>query len=126
LSACSGLDTKQVASDMPTGRGIAPPLGATLFCAKHGDECVGDQQPELRVALDDLAWKQLRDVQYDVDRQIEPSSVAHVAWDYASNNVGDCVQYALEKRRALLARGWPSASLRLATATTRSGIGHLI
>ncbi|MEL7029133.1 MAG: transglutaminase-like cysteine peptidase, partial [Pseudomonadota bacterium] len=32
---------------------------------------------------------------------------------------GDCEDYALEKRRALLELGWPAASLRLAVADSR-------
>jgi len=39
---------------------------------------------------------------------------------------GDCNNYALEKRRELIALGWPRAALLLAAAVTETGEGHLV
>jgi predicted transglutaminase-like cysteine proteinase len=48
------------------------------------------------------------------------------AWDYSGDGTGNCVQFALEKRRALIRRGAPPAALQLATAVTPTNIGHLV
>jgi predicted transglutaminase-like cysteine proteinase len=127
LSACAdNLSTPRQATTMPTGPATGQPIGAMLFCNSHASECAGDAAPEVRVTLTDEAWHELRSVQYNVDNDIAPRNPTMVAWDYASNGTGSCVQYAMEKRRALLALGWPASSLRLATATTRGGVGHLV
>ncbi len=39
---------------------------------------------------------------------------------------GDCEDYALEKRRALIARGVPEAALSIAVVRTRRGEGHAV
>jgi predicted transglutaminase-like cysteine proteinase len=39
---------------------------------------------------------------------------------------GNCHDYAVSKRHELIRAGWPSASLRLAIAYTRGGVGHLV
>jgi len=125
LGACGAVPREQ-ATIMPIGAATGQPIGAMLFCTAHTEECAGDRQPEMRIVLTDEAWHALRTVQSEVNRQIEPRGPLMVAWDYARDAQGSCVQYALEKRRALLALGWPESALRLATATTREGAGHLV
>ncbi len=39
---------------------------------------------------------------------------------------GDCEDFALTKRRALIKAGWPPASLRIAIALTSAGEGHAV
>lgn len=39
---------------------------------------------------------------------------------------GDCEDYVLAKREALVAAGLPASALRIAAATTRSGVGHAV
>ena len=39
---------------------------------------------------------------------------------------GDCEEFALTKRRNLIALGWPSRALRIAVARTGSGEGHAV
>jgi len=125
LAACGSAPREQAAT-MPTGLATSQPIGAMLFCAAHAQECAGDPQPAMRVALTDAAWRVLRTVQSGVNQQIEPRAPLMVAWNYAQDGRGSCVQYAMEKRRALLALGWPRSALRLATATTRESVGHLV
>lgn len=127
LGACAdNLPGPREGSMMPTGSSIGQPIGAMLFCTTHGEECADNPAPEVRVALTDEAWRELRTVQYNVDADIAPRNPTMVAWGYAANGTGSCVQYAMEKRRALIEMGWPASSLRLVTATTRGGLGHLV
>src|ERR1700761_2125492 len=113
-------------SMMPTGQSIGQPIGAMLFCKTNSDECADNSAPEVRVQMSDEVWHELRTVQYNVDADIAPRNPTMVAWGYATNGSGSCVQYAMEKRRALIAMGWPASSLRLVTATVRGGVGHLV
>lgn len=126
LAACAGISHGDEATRMPVGSPTVQPIGAMLFCTGHAADCAGDRVPEMRVVLNDEALQELRDVQFRIDRTIAPQEPRKLAWDYASDGRGSCVQYAMEKRRALMALGWPASSLRLATATTRQGIGHLV
>jgi predicted transglutaminase-like cysteine proteinase len=112
--------------EMPTGAATSQPIGAMLFCAANQGECADKTRGTTRVELTDQRREQLRDVQYEVNRRIDPAATVEVAWHYAANGKGTCVQYAMEKRRQLIALGWPPSSLQLATVTTRQGEGHLV
>jgi predicted transglutaminase-like cysteine proteinase len=113
-------------TEMPTGAATSQPIGAMLFCAAHQGECADKTRATTRVEMTDQRREQLRDVQYEVNRRIDPTATVEVAWHYAANGKGTCVQYAMEKRRQLIALGWPASSLQLATVTTRQGEGHLV
>jgi predicted transglutaminase-like cysteine proteinase len=99
---------------------------AMLFCKAHAGECADKGPTTTRVEMTDQRLDQLRAVQDEVNRRIDPTGAVEVAWHYAANGKGTCVQYAMEKRRQLIALGWPAASLQLATVTTRQGEGHLV
>jgi predicted transglutaminase-like cysteine proteinase len=71
-------------------------------------------------------WYELNWIQSDLNRKIVPVHHADAAWHYAIDGSGNCVQFALEKRRELIRRGWPPGALPLATAVTPAGVGHLV
>ncbi|HZB92338.1 MAG TPA: transglutaminase-like cysteine peptidase [Stellaceae bacterium] len=125
LGACAPA-APLTASPMPVGGPAAEPLGAVLFCAGHREECRDPARPAATVAMTPALWQALHEVQVGVDGELDPDAPAAVAWHYAVDGKATCVQYALEKRRALLARGVPSAALQLATAMTPRGDGHLV
>src|SRR5450432_3241279 len=124
LSACAMAPSAP--TEMPTGAATAQPIGAMLFCKVHAGECADKARATTRVEMTDQRLEQLRAVQYAVNRRIDPTGAVAVAWHYAVNGNGTCVQYAMEKRRQLIALGWPASSLELATATMRQGEGHLV
>ncbi|MBU0859298.1 MAG: transglutaminase-like cysteine peptidase [Alphaproteobacteria bacterium] len=47
-------------------------------------------------------------------------------WTYPDSGKGDCEDYALAKRRDLIARGWPPSALLIASVTTETGEGHAV
>ena len=47
-------------------------------------------------------------------------------WDYPSDGKGDCKIYALEKRRELLALGFPRQALLMTIVRDLEGQGHTI
>ena len=123
LSACT---MPPAPTEMPIGAATSQPVGAMLFCKAHAGECAETVPATTRVAITDRRLAQLRTVQDEVNHRIDPSGAVEVAWHYAANGKGVCVQYAMEKRRQLIALGWPAASLQLATVTTPQGDGHLV
>lgn len=124
LNACATAPL--VPTEMPVGAATSQPIGAMLFCAAHEGECADKTRATTRVEMTEQRREQLRDVQYEVNRRIDPTATVEIAWHYAANGKGTCVQYAMEKRRQLIALGWPAAALQLATVTTRQGEGHLV
>jgi len=124
LSACAM--TPPPPTEMPTGASTSQPVGAMLFCKAHAGECTDKAPATTRIEMTDRRLAQLRAVQDEVNRRIDPTGAVEVAWHYAANGKGICVQYAMEKRRQLIALGWPAAALQLATVTTPQGEGHLV
>lgn len=85
-------------------------------------------------ALTPSRWRQLVTVNVQVNRSLRPHADV-LAWgveDYwtlplqAGASVGDCEDYVLEKRRALLKAGFPAGSLNIAIVTTQTGEVHAV
>jgi predicted transglutaminase-like cysteine proteinase len=100
------------------------PLGYQLMCLKTPAECKGggkstvDGTPELMATI--------KHVNATVNAAITPrNDVGADVWT-ASASAGDCEDYVLAKRRALINAGVPASSLRIAYVQTRSGEGHAI
>ncbi len=70
--------------------------------------------------------KKLNFVNKEVNLAIAPKN--DVGTDKWSLNVsaGDCEDYVLAKRSALTKAGIPAGALRIATATTKEGVGHAV
>jgi predicted transglutaminase-like cysteine proteinase len=134
LSACAGADFSMSspariaaqAVPMPTGNSAVPPAGVMGFCIKYLAECSTKPAGSVVVTLDDQRRHQLETVQARVNTAIAPRSMPGHEWDYASHGYGECNQYALEKRRDLIALGWPREALLLTAALTERGEGHLV
>jgi predicted transglutaminase-like cysteine proteinase len=47
-------------------------------------------------------------------------------WSYPVNGKGDCEDYVLEKRRELIATGWPSSVLLITIVRDKVGDGHAV
>ncbi len=83
------------------------------------------------MALTDSRWRELTEVNSRVNDQVRPvrDDVLYQRtewWSYPTNNAGDCEDYALLKRKLLLAKGWPASVLLLATANQWNGEGHAV
>ena len=126
LVACAGAEPPAPASHMPLGASTSAPMGAVLFCEQNSSECGEARATPREVAMTPEKWADLRAVQTAVDRRIAPSQKADMTWHYADGGAGNCVQYALEKRRDLIGRGWPAGALQLATVVTPNNNRHLV
>jgi predicted transglutaminase-like cysteine proteinase len=106
------------------------PVGAAEFCKTHRDEC----GPSARLVdiemLTETAWEQLVGINDRVNTSIVPETDENLYnvteyWTYP-NGSGDCEDFALEKRRELIANGWDPSTLLMTVVRQRNGEGHAV
>jgi predicted transglutaminase-like cysteine proteinase len=85
------------------------------------------------IALSDSDWKAISDINRQVNRHIRSGSDARVygVGDYwavpnGDRARGDCEDYVLAKRRALVRAGYPVGALSIAVVETRWGETHAV
>jgi predicted transglutaminase-like cysteine proteinase len=100
------------------------PLGYQLMCLQTPSECKGGGAAAV-TATSDVMGKLIR-VNSHVNSTIRPRNDSGADVWSVNVSVGDCEDYALTKRRALINAGIPASSLRIAYVKTRSGEGHAI
>lgn len=103
--------------------GLLPPVGMLIFCQSHQAQCAPDATAE--VSWTPKLERTLQGINRHVNKAIRPES--DQGRDLWSVNVaaGDCEDYALTKRLALIRRGVPAGALRMAV-THYKGEGHAI
>jgi predicted transglutaminase-like cysteine proteinase len=108
------------------------PIAYSRFCLQYPDDCQVRQIAFRRphpVALTAARFRDLIEVNYDVNRAITPradqGSVVDERWRI-SPQAGACHDFAVTKRHELLARGWASRSLLLAEVVVPWGEHHLV
>jgi predicted transglutaminase-like cysteine proteinase len=108
----------------PAQAGSRPPLGYQLMCLKTPQECKGGGSSSVKATGDVMAI--LKKVNSRVNASITPRNDKGADVWNANATVGDCEDYVLAKRRALIKAGIPASSLRIAYVKTRGGVGHAI
>lgn len=115
-----------------TTRRTVAPFAHVMFCQSNPQECTARRSrwSRLDVVLNEARYKTLRAVNTKVNQQIAPvNDNPQVAggdvWSLNPKS-GDCEDYAITKRHALVAQGWPVRALRLAVAYTAFGEGHAV
>ncbi len=114
---------------MPTAQQVLPPFGYIDFCVHHPLDCEGGTDAPLRMTLTPTRWNELAAVNAAVNALPEVSDEDNYGigehWTYATTRGGDCEDITLEKRRRLLALGWPAETLLITTAEA-NGQGHAL
>jgi predicted transglutaminase-like cysteine proteinase len=105
---------------------LSPSLLALSYFVSKTRSSVRSSGPQHKKSRTPDLWSDLVSVQRDVNQKFKPTRETRFAWDYSVDGTGNCVQFALEKRRALIRRGWPAGALQLATAVTPGDVGHLV
>lgn len=105
------------------------PVGHYEFCKSHAGECGAVAGPSAEVLTEKL-WAELQETNNAVNASVAPvtdQDLYRVAeyWTYP-NGAGDCEDYVLEKRRELIAKGWPASTLLIAVVRKQDGEGHAI
>lgn len=139
-SACAGQIP--TAKTMPVGQVVRAPSGFIDFCMRERGACTevseatGAITPAAattggaQVALTETRWRQLNDINVDVNRAIRPETdmeqYGKAEYWTVPSTAGDCEDYALLKRKDLLQKGWPPEALTLATARNQHGELHAV
>jgi predicted transglutaminase-like cysteine proteinase len=113
-----------------TGDTLAP-IGWVQFCGENPRDCQVDALPGQVAKLDTRAWRELVRINREINDTIEPiSDLEHWGvlerWSYPTDGKGDCEDYALEKRKRLIAAGWPRQSLLVTVVRDKKGDGHAV
>jgi len=99
------------------------PLPMRFFCAKHRSECAGGGSGEVTMTPNLLAV--LKQVNSHVNRAIRPARDTADVWELNPSS-GDCEDYVLSKRSALIRQGVSGGALRIAYTRTWSGAPHAV
>jgi predicted transglutaminase-like cysteine proteinase len=108
----------------PALAGSKAPLGYQLMCLKTPHECEGGGKSSVEASTELMVT--LKRVNSLVNSSITPRNDAGADVWSASSSSGDCEDYVLAKRRALIKSGLPASALRIAYVKTRGGVGHAI
>jgi predicted transglutaminase-like cysteine proteinase len=100
------------------------PLGYQLMCLKTPAECKGGGKAAVEGSAKTMAV--IEKVNASVNRSIAPRNDGAVDDWSVSATTGDCEDYVLAKRRALIKAGFSPSALRIAYVMTRQGEGHAI
>lgn len=112
------------------GAKTSVPVGAADFCKANRGECGVNARAIAAEALTEKRWNQLVQVNNIVNSAIVPvtdESYYQVAeyWTYP-DGYGDCEDFALAKRKALIEAGWNPSTLMIAVVREMSGSGHAV
>lgn len=116
LAAPSALSAKE--------RRFAPPVGFQIYCLRNPEECRGGGASF--VTESQALVQQVKAVNKRVNLVIRPKSdVGPDVWTVGARE-GDCEDFVLAKRKALMDQGFPSGALRVAYVKTTWGEGHAV
>lgn len=107
-----------------------PPYGFVDFCERMPAECRPGPQEEQRIIATPERLHDLDSINRAVNREIEPATDLELYgqtefWTLPTTK-GDCEDYALLKRKRLMARGWPASALLLTVVRDEKGEGHAV
>lgn len=115
-------NTRAIVKQIPVP--ASAPLGFQIFCMQNPSECRTST-----VSSTDYTFRTMRlltRINRDVNKAITPRNDPGADKWTLNASIGDCEDYVLTKRAALARSGIALGALRIATATTREGIGHAV
>jgi predicted transglutaminase-like cysteine proteinase len=131
LAAPTASMAQERAAFIAVGAVTTPPIGWAEFCIEYAPEC--DTRPSLPrdVALSTRTWSELKRINIAVNTSVKPmTDMDHWGvverWNYPDDGYGDCEDYALQKRKLLMASGWPREALLMTVVRDQNGNGHAI
>ncbi len=115
----------------PVGQPTSVPFGWGDFCRRYQGECDGGPLQPVDIVAKPKIMKELERVNKWVNAHIEPiTDLEHWGvidqWDYPSDGKGDCEDFALLKRKILLAEGFPRQALLMTVVKDADHEGHAI
>ena len=128
-AASSSVDLSNPAFAPTTGP-TSIPIGAAEFCKTHRNDCGPNPRLVEVETLTEAGWRQLVSINDAINTSVTPitdQDLYHVNeyWTYPSGS-GDCEDFALEKRRHLIANGWSPSALLMTVVRQQNGEGHAV
>ena len=117
------------ARNMLTFGATTIPVGYYEYCSRYRMECA--RGPEgMMIKLTRPRWHEIVSVNAEVNAAVAPLTDMEIfgveeRWEYPTS-VGDCEDYALEKRKRLNEMGYPLGALLLTVARDAKGGGHAV
>lgn len=107
------------------------PVGHLDFCRSRPGECQANSSVQDAVTLTAANWQQLVAVNAHFNQTIVPVTDQELYqveefWTYPTSGYGDCEDFALAKRQALIEAGWPASTLLIAVVRQTDGSGHAV
>lgn len=105
------------------------PVGYFEYCQRYADRCARPPDgPSIR--LTEQRWTEIVQVNADVNQVVQPLTDSEIfgveeRWEYPSL-VGDCEDYALQKRKLLNEMGYPLGALLMTVGRDADGGGHAV
>lgn len=126
----AALDLTNVAFIQTAAGNTSIPVGHLEFCKSRPAECRAHDQVVPATVLTETNWQQLVSVNAYYNQNIVPVTDQQLYqveefWTYP-NGYGDCEDFALIKRRDLIAAGWHPSTLMIAVVREANGNGHAV
>jgi len=107
-----------------------PPYGFVEFCQRMPEECKTGPLEEQRFSATPERLSELHSINQGVNHEITPATDLEIYgqteyWTLPTTR-GDCEDFALLKRKRLLARGWPTGALLITVVRDEKGEGHAV
>ncbi len=107
-----------------------PPIGHYEFCRIYTSECAPLARDEGPMVLTEAKWHTILDVNYTANTTIQPLTDLEIygveeRWAYP-RTVGDCEDFALLKRKMLMAKGFDPSDLLITVVLQPNGEGHAV
>ncbi|MGV3575540.1 MAG: transglutaminase-like cysteine peptidase [Devosia sp.] len=107
------------------------PVGHLDFCRTRPNECQANPTVEAAVTLTETNWQQLVSINAQYNQSVIPVTDQELYqveefWTYPTNGYGDCEDYVLVKRRALMEAGWSPSTLLISVVRQTNGSGHAV
>jgi predicted transglutaminase-like cysteine proteinase len=133
FSTSTAAATNTVVAYAQHGAEATSPIGWVEFCQQpeHRTDCAAPPLKAVDADLDEKRWRDLLAINARVNRDIEAvTDMDHWGlaekWSYPTDGKGDCEDYVLEKRKRLMAIGFPRQSLLITVVRDRKGDGHAV
>lgn len=120
-----------VSASLPVSSDFAEtPMGWSGFCDRAPSVCA-ERGPVVTVPMTRLARVQLEETNFAVNKGVTYRSDRALYgreehWTLPTAGEGDCEDYALEKQRRLVARGWPRSALLMTIVVDPGGRLHAV
>ena len=134
VSALMPLEAAQAGDPFQhVGQLTTQPIGHYEYCRQHRKDCSIQSWSLKPVKLNAERWQQMISANIASNQAIEPRSDQEIYgmeeyWHLPdqATSYGDCEDYVLMKRKALMDQGWPASALLATVVLQPDGEGHAV